>query len=216
MMSRITGIPTEGSPVSRFPSKAVSPKDVRRERFQLHVMPVALFIFLLLGTWVDGNLIRGDRGLIEQRSIDLTNSFSGSPIDRITNLINGACTEIILCAYKLTNTRVYNSLKRASIIRGVNVTILVDDHQSKLDPRQKLILMKLARIPGIKIILWKNSRYQKLHAKLIIIDNITALIGSNNYDKNSDRNMEIMVTIHDRVLVKKTKNMFYDMCANAS
>lgn len=56
---------------------------------------------------------------------------------------------------------------------------------------------------------FKSSKFDKLHAKAILIDNITLLLGSSNFDKSSiSTNMEILMTINESNIIQQFNNLF--------
>lgn len=56
---------------------------------------------------------------------------------------------------------------------------------------------------------FKSSLFDKLHAKAILIDNTTLLIGSPNFDKSSiSTNMEILLKTNEPILIKQFNDLF--------
>jgi cardiolipin synthase len=96
---------------------------------------------------------------------------------------------------------------RNAVKRGVDVRVMVPAHGDILPVQlasQALFGRLLRR--GIKLFLWREA---VLHAKIAVIDDIWATVGSFNIDRRSwSMNLEANVTIIDRAFAMKLKAVF--------
>jgi cardiolipin synthase len=112
---------------------------------------------------------------------------------KLIALIENAKNELHIYAQSISEKSIIEALESAAR-RGVNVTILTS---SKLE------------LPGINVI--KSAHYY-IHAKVFIIDNQIATIGSINLTKTSlDQNRELSIITRDPAIIKKLQATFtYD------
>lgn len=112
---------------------------------------------------------------------------------KLISLINSTKTELHIYAQSISDKGIISALENATK-RGVKVTVITS---SKLN------------LPGITII---KSPHYYIHAKVFIIDNQTATIGSNNLTKTSlDQNRELSVITHDPAIIRQLQSTFaYD------
>lgn len=97
----------------------------------------------------------------------------------ITQEIAGARKQILVQAYILTNRPIAAALIAARR-RGIDVQILVDEHQLKNNAATQVARLAAANIP-----VWIETKYRSAHNKVIVIDPLekdaTVITGSFNF-----------------------------------
>ncbi len=99
----------------------------------------------------------------------------------IISLITEATTEIQIMAYVFTESAlpILNLLEKQAS-KGILITIIVND----LNSQRRVIVSKLNEItkyPKVKIVDFVDKRKRQLHAKVLVIDRMKALVGSANF-----------------------------------
>lgn len=126
----------------------------------------------------------------------------GSIETSLESLLQTACEEILIVTYSITAGAEYffERLEEA-LDRGVTVTVLINRYQNH--PRKiRNLLEGLAReYPYFKLYDFCPPESDgDLHAKLVVIDRIRALIGSSNLSRRGlIKNHEMAVLVEDRV-----------------
>ncbi|MDY7547544.1 phospholipase D family protein [Glaciimonas sp. CA11.2] len=123
-----------------------------------------------------------------------------SPWDDIEGLITqeiaGARKQVLVQAYILTNRPIATALIAARK-RGVDVQILVDEHQLKKNPGTQVERLVTANIP-----VWGETNYRSAHNKVIVIDptekDATVITGSFNFTWSAQhKNAENVLIVRD-------------------
>jgi len=123
--------------------------------------------------------------------------------------INAARSRIwITTPYLIPDEAVFSAL-RLAVLRGVDVRILIP---SRRDHRVVFAASKLyaydALLAGVKIFRYRPGF---LHQKVVLVDDMSAAIGSANLDNRSFRlNFEIMVLTVDRGFASEVEKMLLD------
>jgi cardiolipin synthase len=121
--------------------------------------------------------------------------------EQLVQLINNAHSSIAMYAEGLSDYEIVGALANAAR-RGVEVSILTSTYHDKKPGKQ---FMYLGRA-GVKI---HFSHAYIIHAKVIIIDNDHALLGSINFTRQSiNGNRELSVIIHDKKIVDQLSQYF--------
>ena len=114
---------------------------------------------------------------------------------KIIELIKNAKQELHIYAQSISDNQIISALEDAAT-RGVKITVLTSSKPL---------------LNGVTII---HSKHYYIHAKVFIIDNQMAVIGSTNLTKTSlDQNRELSVIIHDPVIIRQLQTTFYRDCA---
>ena len=117
----------------------------------------------------------------------------------LTSQLISANTSIEGLLYKFDSTDILKILNQKGK-EGVKFRFLCD--------KLALPLAKQLKQYG-NIYEFKSSLFDKLHAKAILIDNTTLLIGSPNFDKSSiSTNMEILLKTNEPNLIKQFNDLF--------
>lgn len=123
-----------------------------------------------------------------------------SPWDDIEGLITreiaGARKQVLVQAYILTNRPIVGALISARQ-RGVEVQILVDEHQLKKNPATQVERLAAANIP-----VWVETKYRSAHNKVIVIDprekDAAVITGSFNFTWSAQhKNAENVLIVRD-------------------
>ena len=137
--------------------------------------------------------------------ISFVNSFSLQTSETtdfknlLTSQLISANTSIEGLLYKFDSTDILKILNQKGK-EGVKFRFLCD--------KLALTLAKQLKQYG-DIYEFKSSLFDKLHAKAILIDNTTLLIGSPNFDKSSiSTNMEILLKTNEPNLIKQFNDLF--------
>ncbi len=123
--------------------------------------------------------------------------------DILINNIQKATKSIKVMVFSFTNSLISKSLIDAKN-RGVDVKIIIDDKQHKYQKYSKYDQLLSSSIE-IKL----DSDKQKMHNKVIILDDNIVITGSYNYtNKANDTNDENIVVIKDKNISKVYKDEF--------
>jgi cardiolipin synthase len=121
--------------------------------------------------------------------------------EQLLQLINNAHSSIEMYAEGLSDYDIVGALARAAR-RGVDVAILTSTYHDKKPGKQFMFLGRT----GVKI---HFSHAYIIHAKVIIIDDDHALLGSINFTRQSiNGNRELSVIIHDKKIVNQLSQYF--------
>jgi cardiolipin synthase A/B len=121
--------------------------------------------------------------------------------EKLLELINGAHTSIKIYAEGLSDYQIIGALAQAAR-RGVNVAILTSTYHDKKPNKQFNYLTHA----GVRV---HFSDAYIIHAKVMIIDDDHALLGSINFTKQSiNNNRELSVIIHDKKIVTQLSQYF--------
>jgi phosphatidylserine/phosphatidylglycerophosphate/cardiolipin synthase-like enzyme len=140
-----------------------------------------LLIGVLLSALISGSVLAFDP-LKAPMAAEGTLQPAFAPQDDIESLlievINNAKEEVLVQAYLLTNKKIATALI-ASHERGVDVRILADASQSRIDS-SKVDMLVAAGIP-----VWLETKYLNAHNKVIVVDahstDATVVTGSFNF-----------------------------------
>jgi cardiolipin synthase len=121
--------------------------------------------------------------------------------EKIMTLIANARNELHVYAESISDYGVIGALAKAAR-RGVSVYVLTSTHD-QTSPNKKFAYLQRA---GVHIII---SKHYYIHAKAMIIDNQTAMLGSINFTKASiDKNRELSVITHDAAVISALQTLF--------
>jgi phosphatidylserine/phosphatidylglycerophosphate/cardiolipin synthase-like enzyme len=133
-----------------------------------------------------------------------TNNLIWSPDDsrqKLLTIINNAKKELHIYAQSVTDKKIIAALDRAAA-RGVDVTIITNHDRGNASPLAALTTIH----NNVKII---SSTPYYIHAKIFIIDNQIAVIGSINLTKSSlDQNRELAIITRDAEIIKQLQATF--------
>ena len=119
----------------------------------------------------------------------------------ITEYLEKAKTEILVCSYLLTLPIIISHLVRAKK-RGCVVKVMLDRDDRNILTRDFL------RQNGIECRIWRSPR-GILHAKYIVVDRANALVGSANLTHDAMNNSyEILVIVKNKRDVEKLVRSF--------
>jgi cardiolipin synthase A/B len=120
---------------------------------------------------------------------------------RVIGLIDGARESIDFYAEVITDDDVLSAL-RGAMQRGVRVRLIVN---ASFDSEEEDVLISLASA-GVDVRLMEGLY---IHAKTMIVDGATALIGSQNYTPTSlDQNRELGMVVEQGALVNRCLAIF--------
>ena len=120
---------------------------------------------------------------------------------KILNLIATAKVRLQIYAESVSDYAIVGALAKAAK-RGVDVAILTS-LQKRQTPNRKFGFLQKS---GVKIYF---SHHLYVHAKVMIVDNQLALLGSVNFTQNSlDKNRELSVILHDAPIVHQLQKIF--------
>ena len=106
--------------------------------------------------------------------------------------------------YKFTDPNVLEILLLA-VERGVRVRLLLDGSEATKGKSQWRTLARR----GAEIRFWPSEEQGKLHAKFIILDHSSVLMGSSNWTPGgSSENVEILVALADSASVATFQSVF--------
>jgi cardiolipin synthase len=121
--------------------------------------------------------------------------------EKLLALINQAHDDIKLYAENITDYATIGALANAAR-RHVRVEILTSDEDKKKNGKKFHYLEKAG-------VLIRVSNHLVIHAKVLLIDNQTVVIGSINMTKPSiDDNRELAVISHDKTIYRRLENTF--------
>ena len=122
--------------------------------------------------------------------------------EKILSFIQSATSSIQIYDENISDFQVIGALAKAAR-KGVNIKILVSVDPEKWNSKKFAFLKKA----GVEI---ENSQHYLIHAKVIIVDNKKAMIGSINLTKPSlDNNRELAVLTQDPKVIRQLLNTFY-------
>lgn len=114
----------------------------------------------------------------------------------IVLLLNGADTSVDFYAEVIRDDGIIAAL-RAAVQRGVIVRLIVN---ASVDPADFEVLAELSML-GVEV---RLMEIMYIHAKTLIVDGASALIGSQNYTMTSlDRNREVGMVVDDPALLAR-------------
>ena len=124
-------------------------------------------------------------------------------------IIESATQELLLVEYALSSVGpggLALDAARASVARGVSVTIVVED-----DAANRAALATL-RLPTVRLLTWHpEGSMTKLHAKACIADSMSALVGSANLTMHGlSRNIELGVYLRGEP-VRSIRRQFIEL-----
>ncbi|WP_368030054.1 phospholipase D-like domain-containing protein [Arcobacter sp. s6] len=120
--------------------------------------------------------------------------------DKIIELINNSKDSIEISMYNFSYKKLAKELVKASK-RGVEIKVVLDKEKVKDDND----IYKYLKDNDIKVIIPDK----KLHTKIAIFDNETALIGSLNWTKESfEENYEILLLSNDKKTILDMSDFF--------
>ncbi|MES2217872.1 MAG: phospholipase D-like domain-containing protein [Pseudomonadota bacterium] len=121
--------------------------------------------------------------------------------EQLLDLIDAAHASIKIYAEGLSDYQIVGALAKAAR-RGVDVAILTSTFHDKKPGKQFAYLTRA----GVKINFSKNYI---IHAKVMIIDDDRALLGSINFTRQSiNNNRELSVIIHDQKIIHQLTHTF--------
>jgi len=126
--------------------------------------------------------------------------------EKLLTLIHGARHSINIYAEGLNDYAIVGALAQAAR-HGVEVNILMS-HYADQQGRQKAGGKKFVYLAKNNVTV-RYSKHLVIHAKVMIIDDNTAVIGSINFTKQSlDSNRELSVITHDPNIIHSLDNTF--------
>ncbi len=119
---------------------------------------------------------------------------------KLLSLIQNAKYSIKIYAETLSDYQIIGALAKAAK-NGVNISVITSTHDKK--PNKKFTFLTHA---GVIIYISKNYY---IHAKVIIVDDKTAALGSINLTRASiDKNRELAVITHDHDVIEQLEKTF--------
>ncbi len=129
--------------------------------------------------------------------------------EKLVALVQRAHDGIKVYAESITDYAMVGALASAAR-RGVKVAILTSNESKKINGKKFHYLEKAG-------VLIRISRGLIIHAKVLLIDHQTAVVGSINLTKPSiDENRELAVIIHDENIYRQLENTFDSDWQNAA
>jgi phosphatidylserine/phosphatidylglycerophosphate/cardiolipin synthase-like enzyme len=120
---------------------------------------------------------------------------------RFIEIIDGATISIDFYAEIVRNTDIVAALQRA-VDRGVAVRLVVDN---SIDEEMRRLLAGLVE-QGVEVRI-SSSLY--IHAKLMLVDRVLAIVGSQNPTSTSlDRNREVSMVVTDSIALDRAGTIF--------
>jgi cardiolipin synthase A/B len=160
------------------------------------------------GIWVDDPLVVSEIETVLQNDAKHQNTYVTTPRlvwspdnarEKILNFIHTAQSSIVMYAQDVSDYQIVGALSKAAR-RGVNVELLID----KYSPQKRYDFLKKSNVH-----LCFEHPYQ-IHAKVIIIDQKEALLGSINFTKPSlNKNRELSVITKDPLVIQGLLETFY-------
>lgn len=113
-------------------------------------------------------------------------SGAGSVQSAIEKLLSKAEDEVLVAVYEITSgAEGFLKLLRASLARGVKVTIIINRYEEKSSFIKKHLEEIAQRFPHFEILNFKPERKtEDFHAKIIVVDRQDAIVGSANLTWN--------------------------------
>jgi phosphatidylserine/phosphatidylglycerophosphate/cardiolipin synthase-like enzyme len=149
-------------------------------------------------------------GGMADRSVEITLSSERKPVDALTEAFAAAERSIDAAVYKFSLRTVFVALEEA-LDRGVAVRLVVD--KRLIDCETAGFAGRLAKKKGrVTVRKWPGD---KLHAKLVIIDDRQVLSGSYNWSKSAEKNTELLLCFDDSPSVGRFASLFEDLWKDA-
>lgn len=127
-------------------------------------------------------------------------NYENSPRKMVIQAISEADSSIDLAMYHFNDYEIGEMLVKA-VKKGITVNVLTDEVKSSNKKSNKLL--RYLSENGINVRYLKN---EKMHLKLMIIDNRTVVFGSFNYLESSA--LDLVVTLHDKKISSKWRNIY--------
>jgi cardiolipin synthase len=156
--------------------------------------------------YLEGLLIGAVRAVERARrhqsvSVVWTGPESGVSSSRLTaatviDLINAGRSEILLVSYATYTEPSINAALSAAVVRGVAVTLLAERHQD--NPSYDALITPFPGLEALRLRWPASSRPPgaSLHAKIIVVDDQVALVGSANLTSRAmESNLECGILI---------------------
>ena len=144
------------------------------------------------------------------RPVEITLSSERSPSDALTEAFAEAERSIDAAVYKFSLHSIFMALEDA-LDRGVAVRLVVD--KRLIDCETDGFARRLARKKGrVTVRKWPGD---KLHAKLVIVDDRRVLSGSYNWTKSAEKNTELLLWFDDSPSVGRFAGLFEDLWKDA-
>ncbi len=145
-----------------------------------------------------------------ERTVEISLSNERNPADALTEAFVEAERCIDAAVYKFSLYTIFEALEQA-IDRGVAVRLVVD--KRLIDCESNGFARRLAGKKGrVAVRKWAGD---KLHAKLVIIDDRQVLSGSYNWTKSAEKNTELLLRFDDPASVGRFTNLFDELWNNA-
>ncbi len=142
--------------------------------------------------------------------VEVTLSNERNPADALTQAFARAERSIDAVVYKFSLSTIFKALEEA-LERGVEVRLVVD--KRLIDCETDGFTAKLAKNKaGVTVRKWIGD---KLHAKLVIIDDRQVLSGSYNWTKSAEKNTELLLCFDDPASVSCFMDLFKDLWEEA-
>jgi len=147
---------------------------------------------------------------LADRSVEITLSSERSPSDALTEAFAKAERSIDAAVYKFSLRTIFVALEEA-LGRGVAVRLVVD--KRLIDLGTAGFTRRLAKKKGrVTVRKWPGD---KLHAKLVIIDDRQVLTGSYNWTKSAENNTELLLCFDESASVGRFSSLFEDLWKDA-
>ena len=145
------------------------------------------------------------------QSVEIKLSSERNPADALVEAFADAKQSIDASVYKFNLRKVFKALKEA-LDRGVAVRLVVD--KWLIDCEKDGFTRKLAKKKGRATV--RKWTGDKLHAKLVIIDDRHVLSGSYNWTKAAKKkNTELLLRFEDPASVGRFTKLFEDLWKDA-
>ena len=124
--------------------------------------------------------------------------------DELLRYLGSARTSIDVFAYLFSDRPTAEALA-AAVRRGVNVRVLLERDPFGGDNSQAF-----ARLRGLGLTVRESSpTFRYSHAKVVLIDERIALIGTSNYTRTSfERNREFIAVVEDKAVISSLRRLF--------
>jgi phosphatidylserine/phosphatidylglycerophosphate/cardiolipin synthase-like enzyme len=149
------------------------------------------------------NKIKTDKGFIENYFCpEDCGTNMGSGVYRVLELIKNANKSVQVAIFSFTHEELADELVKADI-RGVNVSVLVENRQRNIQNSQ------YERLRDFGVDIKVDGNKYTMHHKFIVIDDRIVITGSPNFSWSGfNRNDENMLIIYDKSLALEYKNEF--------
>ena len=136
--------------------------------------------------------------------VSIQTIFSPENGDEIISFIDSAKQSLDIEMYVFTSDKILQALKRASD-RGVQVRIILEKRVINSDNQKNYNELK---VYGVNV-KWASQEYALTHAKFMILDGKTMLVGSHNFSENAMyKNREASVIIQSANVVDDFRKVF--------